>query len=178
MLVGVSAKPRPPLDPWTRKKTGLWTVHCGLAARTRVRSRVGEKETEGAGQTARHREACRGCRCKCGVRSLPAYYLPTEVSTGTQIPEHLRVVLGTSGCPVRARLWYGVAVGRGIQSAVPDCQTPRLPQTDRQSYSRFGWLNEKGCSASAPFYHARVPAVAPVPCTCSSFPCRFACFVR
>lgn len=177
MLVGVSAKPRPPLDPWTRKKTGLWTVHCGLAARTRVRSRVGEKETEGAGQTARHREACRGCRCKCGVRSLPAY-LPTEVSTGTQIPGHLRVVLGTSGCPVRARLWYGVAVGRGIQSAVPDCQTPRLPQTDRQSYSRFGWLNEKGCSASAPFYHARVPAVAPVPCTCSSFPCRFACFVR
>lgn len=35
MLAGVSAKPRPPLDPWRRKKDwavdhGLWTVLCGL----------------------------------------------------------------------------------------------------------------------------------------------------
>lgn len=61
----------------------------------------------------------------------------------------------------------------------PDSQTPPDGQTEMTELLTVWLAQRKGLLCVGPqFAHARVPAVAPVPCTCSSFPCRFVCSVQ
>lgn len=101
--------------------------------------------------------------------------VPTCCQPEYELPRYLPVVVLDTGC------WYGVAVGTNpIHTArLPDSQTPPDGQTEMTELLTVWLAQRKGLLCVGPqFAHARVPAVAPVPCTCSSFPCRFVCFVQ